>query len=119
MNEELRDNIKDALDDIQSAGDFAAFCRPSHFVDPYLCVGEANKAIRLPLREENAQRTIAVRSLAPYGRGSETFVDKAVRNTWRSTLAKSECSMAIHSMKCCRPSFPLSEQPSDYHHMRS
>lgn len=81
-NEELRDNIKVALDDIRSTGDFSAFYSLPHFVDPHLCVGGDNLPVRLPLQQEDAAKIIAASSLAPFGMGSETVVDRTVRNTW-------------------------------------
>lgn len=55
--------------------------------DPELTV-EGVGRIALPLSEEDAQRIIAHASQAPFGKGSETVVDTAVRNTWEVDPAR-------------------------------
>lgn len=42
--------------------------------------------IKFPLAEEQAQQIISKARLAPHGRGEETVVDTAVRNTWELDL---------------------------------
>ncbi|KAL1893602.1 hypothetical protein Sste5346_006433 [Sporothrix stenoceras] len=43
-------------------------------------------AIDLPLRQEQAQEIMAQARQAPHGRGAETVIDTAVRNTWELDL---------------------------------
>ena len=38
--------------------------------------------IGLPISEHDAQRIISLSKQAPFGKGSETFVDTSVRRTW-------------------------------------
>lgn len=50
--------------------------------NPYLRIGVNPDTIGLPLSKVDAQKIIDASHQAPFGRGTETLVDKAVRNTW-------------------------------------
>lgn len=79
--EETEEALKDALLSIHHAGDFASWMHMTDYVDPGLIVDQ-NGPIELPLQEAGARRIIAASHQAPFGLGSETIVDKSVRNTW-------------------------------------
>ena len=56
---------------------------------PHVCLNiEGLGRIGLPLSEIDAKRVIAHASQAPYGRGSQTIVDKEVRDTWEIDPAR-------------------------------
>ncbi|KAK4150553.1 hypothetical protein C8A00DRAFT_36858 [Chaetomidium leptoderma] len=46
--------------------------------------------IKLPLQEDQARQLIAQSRQAPFGKGSETIVDTAVRNTWELDASQFE-----------------------------
>ncbi|KAM6514007.1 hypothetical protein FALCPG4_015191 [Fusarium falciforme] len=76
----LKEELLAALSNIQASGSFASFAGisntpPALFVDG---VGD----VTMPLSESQARQLIARARQAPYGKGSETLVDTAVRNTW-------------------------------------
>ena len=77
----INDAIADVLRTVQTPGDFyaAGHC-PLHL--PLIEVDGVGP-IALPLLPVQASQIIAVAEAAPYGRGSETLVDSAVRRTWQ------------------------------------
>ena len=79
--DEVKDALNDALRSIRPTGDFAAWSTVPDYVDPALVVDDAGP-IKLPLQEADAQRIIAASHQAPFGKGSETVIDRDVRNTW-------------------------------------
>lgn len=81
---DLKTDILECLDAVQSVGSFATFHSLDTIVDPEICVNIPAGAIRipLPLSEEHAKTIIAVSHQAPFGKGTETIVDTSVRKTW-------------------------------------
>ena len=77
----VKEALLDALDDITAPGSVAGSARIT--VTPPVDVHVHGVGpISLPLDEDKARQIISVRHQAPYGKGSETLVDTAVRNTW-------------------------------------
>ncbi|KAK3368820.1 hypothetical protein B0T24DRAFT_533126 [Lasiosphaeria ovina] len=73
--------LSQALDSVQAAGTFAAFTKIKEAnIKPFFVqdVGP----VGFPLQESTARQLIEKARQAPYGKGSETFVDTSVRNTW-------------------------------------
>ncbi|KAK5120552.1 hypothetical protein LTR85_006208 [Meristemomyces frigidus] len=79
--ESIKDDIRDALEDIDSKGSFAAFSHLPSFVDPQLKVDPCGP-IKMPLQDVDASRIIAASHQAPFGKGEQIIVDRAVRRTW-------------------------------------
>ena len=79
--EEIKNRLLDALDELDSPGSFAAFGRLPDMVDPQLVV-ESCGTIRLPLQDVDARKLVAASHQAPFGKGAETHVDQSVRRTW-------------------------------------
>ncbi|KAF5599829.1 2OG-Fe(II) oxygenase superfamily [Fusarium pseudoanthophilum] len=77
----FKEDLLDALDNIQSAGSFAFSAPVARTSDISVSVNGVGN-IPLPLGESQAQQIIAQARQAPYGKGSDTLVDTAVRNTW-------------------------------------
>jgi hypothetical protein len=78
---DLKKELWDALDSIQSSGKFAALVQLDSFVDPEVFVpGIGN--IQLPLEEQVARSLIQACHQAPFGKGEQTMIDMSVRNTW-------------------------------------
>ncbi|KAJ6187049.1 hypothetical protein N7519_001957 [Penicillium mononematosum] len=71
--------LLEALDAIKSSGTFASQGKLPH-VDPQIKVQDVG-AISLPLQESQVRQMMKQAHQAPYGKGSETLVDTAVRNT--------------------------------------
>jgi hypothetical protein len=69
-------------------------CLPA--VDPGLEVGDLG-AIKLPLKRTTAKALIASCHVAPYGKGTQTLVDKRVRNTFELDPEKFQLSAAWNS----------------------
>ncbi|KAK7432252.1 hypothetical protein QQZ08_001197 [Neonectria magnoliae] len=78
---ELKTNLLDALQGIQTSGSFASFRKLSQTPPAGLFVDGVGD-ITMPLGESQARQLIASASQAPFGKGSDTIVDTAVRNTW-------------------------------------
>ncbi|KAF9777459.1 hypothetical protein IL306_004426 [Fusarium sp. DS 682] len=81
FKEDFTTDLWRLLEDINSEGSFAFNAKldiPSDFDISVNGVG----AISLPLGEAHACQIITQAHQAPYGKGSETIVDTAVRNTW-------------------------------------
>lgn len=78
---EFEEELFQALSNIHTTGSFASFGALGHpppanlFVDG---IGE----LSMPLNEDQARQLIAQSRQAPFGKGSKTIVDTAVRNTW-------------------------------------
>ncbi|CAH0055571.1 unnamed protein product [Clonostachys solani] len=79
----IKVDLLGALSEIKVSGSFASF-RP--LVRPPDCGltvdGVGPVSITNDLHEAQAKQMIAMAAQAPYGKGSETIVDTAVRNTW-------------------------------------
>ena len=76
-----------ALDAVKTAGNFAAFGRITPDNIKPISVHDVG-SIAFPLQRATVQQLIEKARQAPYGRGSETFVDTAVRNTWELDAAQ-------------------------------
>ncbi len=77
----INDAVANVLQTVQTPGDFfAAGCCALHL--PLIAV-EGVGAIALPLLPSQAAQLIVTAERAPFGRGSETLVDSAVRRTWQ------------------------------------
>lgn len=79
--ESIKNDIREALDGVDSKGSFAAFGHLSSFVDPQLSVDPCGP-VRMPLLDVDATRIIAASHQAPFGKGERTIVDPTVRRTW-------------------------------------
>ncbi|KAG9251867.1 uncharacterized protein F5Z01DRAFT_691404 [Emericellopsis atlantica] len=77
----VRRALLDAFDGITAPGSFAGSARITDTppVDVHV---HGVGPISMPLTEDKARQIISVCHQAPYGKGSETLVDTAVRNTW-------------------------------------
>lgn len=77
----FHDDLLKAIQNINSTGEFAfwtKFRAPSDLSISIDGVGN----IATPLAESQARQIITKARQAPYGKGTETFVDTSVRNTW-------------------------------------
>ncbi|KAF2087833.1 hypothetical protein K490DRAFT_65113 [Saccharata proteae CBS 121410] len=74
-------DVVEELNALQFAGSFASFGQIADFVDPQIHVNGVGN-LPLPLNDGAAQALVGVCHDAPFGRGSETLVDKSVRKTW-------------------------------------
>ncbi|KAI0544998.1 hypothetical protein F4679DRAFT_600038 [Xylaria curta] len=83
------DLLRNALDRIQSTGDFAAMKRYQLAPNPVLRVGD--EIIPLPLTNHGVELIRKFGRQAPFGKGSRTVVDLAVRKTWE--LSVNECGV--------------------------
>ncbi|MCJ1432049.1 hypothetical protein MMC27_001405 [Xylographa pallens] len=82
-DDEIKKLLLNALDNIDdySAGSYAAVGTLSSAANPALYV-EGLGSIGLPLTATDAHRLVAICHQAPFGKGSETLIDTAVRRTW-------------------------------------
>lgn len=76
----IKNDLEAAFSLINAEGSFA-FQGALKRMDPDLFVHGVGP-VALPLSEPQARQLIAKSHLAAYGKGSETIVDTAVRNTW-------------------------------------
>lgn len=83
----IREDLSAALDAIGGTGAFSAFTKLEEasihpiFVDDVGCV-------EFPMSEASARTLIEKAHQAPYGKGTETFVDTSVRKTWELDAAR-------------------------------
>lgn len=77
----FEDDLTEALAGIQTQGTFASF-HPLKRVDLDLAVHDVGP-VTLPLPEPTVRQLIEKATRAPFGKGSETIVDTAARNTWK------------------------------------
>lgn len=82
----LAQALADSLAAVQRPGGF--HCAGSFDMHPPRLEVEGVGAIALPLLPVQAEALIAVADQAPYGRGTETLVDTAVRRTWQIDAAR-------------------------------
>ncbi|MGE5152720.1 MAG: 2OG-Fe(II) oxygenase [Bdellovibrio bacteriovorus] len=82
----LAQALAESLADVQRPGGF--HCAGSFDIHPPRLEVEGVGTIALPLLPVQAQALIAVAEQAPYGRGTETLVDTAVRRTWQIDAAR-------------------------------
>jgi len=76
------EQLLNCLDSISTEGTPTVFERVTSHPNPYLTLAFTGETVGLPLPKHDAQKIIAASHQAPFGRGTETSVDKAVRNTW-------------------------------------
>ncbi|KAF5013511.1 hypothetical protein FDECE_498 [Fusarium decemcellulare] len=79
--ENHKKELLDTLESIRGSGSFASFAGISNAIGAGLFVHGVGE-ISMPLSEFQACQLIEKARQAPYGKGSETLVDIAVRNTW-------------------------------------
>ncbi|KAG5999712.1 hypothetical protein E4U54_001704 [Claviceps lovelessii] len=80
-DQELKSHLLQALSGIKASGSFASFGVLPDSPPADLSVDGVGE-IALPLSESQARQIIAKAHQAPFGKGSATIVDTAVRNTW-------------------------------------
>src|SRR5438034_4044476 len=80
LSGDLKTDVRECLDSVESLGTFASFGALEGFIDPQVSID--GYPISLPLSEDDAQRIIKASHKAPFGKGTETIVDTSVRNTW-------------------------------------
>ncbi len=78
--------LADALGDVQRPGNF--YVAGSFDIHPPRLEVEGVGPIALPLLPVQAESLVAMAEQAPYGRGTETLVDTAVRRTWQVDAAR-------------------------------
>ncbi|KAM0343299.1 hypothetical protein ACHAPU_008749 [Fusarium lateritium] len=82
FKDSFKDDLLKAIESIRAPGAFA-FNAALSKLPPDLGVSvDGVGRIPLPLSESHARRIISKARQAPYGKGSDTIVDTAVRNTW-------------------------------------
>jgi predicted 2-oxoglutarate/Fe(II)-dependent dioxygenase YbiX len=74
-------HLAELLRRVRRPGDFC-MRGSAELLAPSLSV-EGVGQVALPLQPEQARRLIAAAERAPYGRGSQTIIDTAVRNSWQ------------------------------------
>lgn len=77
-----KENVLEALKNIQTSGSFAASAALDKPPPCDISVPGIEGALRMPLDEAQARELIAKAHQAPYGKGEKTLIDKSVRNTW-------------------------------------
>lgn len=77
----IKNQIKQALTDVTSAGTFACFSPGSGFTNPGLSVNGLGP-VGLPLSDRDAAAIKGVCHQSAFGKGPETVVDTSVRRTW-------------------------------------
>lgn len=74
-------HLLESLESIESRGDFAAIIPCAANFKPHIHVQGVGH-VQLPLSKDQARQIIEQAHPAPYGKGSETLVDEAVRRTF-------------------------------------
>jgi hypothetical protein len=92
MDQAIRERLRQALETIQAAGSFAAFRKLSMTSMKPILVNDVGNIAGFPLQEAAARQLIEKARQAPYGKGSETFIDISVRNTWELDASQLELS---------------------------
>ncbi|RBR12852.1 uncharacterized protein FIESC28_08442 [Fusarium coffeatum] len=77
----FHDDLLKAIQNINSTGKFA-FCTKYRAPSDLSISIDGVGNIATPLAESQARQIITKARQAPYGKGTETFVDTSVRNTW-------------------------------------
>ncbi|KAF4617001.1 hypothetical protein D9613_008504 [Agrocybe pediades] len=87
--EDLRGDLEETLEgeDLKFAGGFHHCALQPTAPNPCLHIAGLG-LVGLPLSERDAKTVISVASLAPFGRGERTLVDKEVRDTWEIEPSK-------------------------------
>lgn len=91
---DLKSLVLGRISGVRSAGSFATCGSFESFVLPGIVIDEVG-AIQLPLSSRDAQALIRESRRAPFGKGSQTLVDEAVRKTWE--IDGSKVSFSNHS----------------------
>lgn len=78
----IKNGLCAALNAITPSGGFAAAAKPPQTSALPIWVREGVGLVKFPLQPQDAQCLISKACQAPYGKGTETFVDTSVRNTW-------------------------------------
>lgn len=86
----LSDSIRGLLDSLETEGSFSAH-GVWEDVNPGLEI-EGLGSIGMPISHHDAQRLIQHSRQAPFGKGTETFVDTKVRKTWEIDAAQIRCA---------------------------
>lgn len=94
MDEATSERLHQALEAIKAPGSFAAFRKLSDTIIKPISVHDVGNIAEFPLRPETARKLIEKARQAPYGKGSETFVDTSVRNTWELDASQIELGNA-------------------------
>lgn len=89
FEDELREELFDCLNNIQSNGSFALFEHLSNPPNPGLYLKNGG-LIGLPLSERDAKVVVAASHAAPFGKGEQTIVDNTVRKTWELSPSEFE-----------------------------
>lgn len=76
----LKENILNCLKDLKGSGKFISL-NTTEFKFPGLEVNGVGE-IAYPINQAQAKALIQVAQKAPFGKGSETIVDKSVRSAW-------------------------------------
>ncbi|KAF5027314.1 hypothetical protein F66182_558, partial [Fusarium sp. NRRL 66182] len=81
---DFKTDLLKAITDIKSGGKFAfsSKVQPPHKLNDLTVSLEGIGQVPIPLDEPHARQIITKARQAPYGKGSDTIVDTAVRNTW-------------------------------------
>lgn len=90
--DKIMEGLREALDAIRPAGSFAAFRRLRLTSINSILVHDVGNIAGFPLQEAAARQLIEKARQAPYGKGSETFVDTSVRNTWELDASQLDLS---------------------------
>jgi len=77
---QIKSQLQNCLSKVHSLGSFASFGTYSEAVNPGIFIHGKGR-IGLPLSDRDAQAISDISHAAPFGRGSETVVDSAIRNT--------------------------------------
>ncbi|KAF4616998.1 hypothetical protein D9613_008503 [Agrocybe pediades] len=87
--EDLQGDLEDVLegDDLDFAGEFFHAALQTTAPNPCLHIADIG-FVGLPLSQRDAQAVISAATLAPFGRGERTLVDKEVRDTWEIEPSK-------------------------------
>ncbi len=80
LTRQIKSQLRNCLSKVHSLGSFASFGTCSDAVNPGIFVHGKGR-IGLPLSDRDAQAISDISHAAPFGRGSETVVDSAIRNT--------------------------------------
>lgn len=83
----FKDGLREALSSIKAPGEFAAAMPLAERCIYPIWIRDGTGLVKFPLQEEAARRLIEKARQSPYGKGSETFVDTSVRNTWELDAA--------------------------------
>ncbi|EFR04196.1 hypothetical protein MGYG_07203 [Nannizzia gypsea CBS 118893] len=80
--EDIKKRIHQALQTIDSNGDFAYFCGLNGILNPNLHINGLNRVVKLPLSSDDTKAIIDHCHRSPFGKGEETLVDTSVRKCW-------------------------------------